>query len=104
MSPVIVHLLAPNAISLHVDEMRDAGEHGDHGAFSMNTPGTGTARRGPEVELRPGRNEVDPDFWRAWAEQHKGSSLLGMLRVEDQEQDQKQEMELKGYGGSSIGS
>lgn len=86
MPPVVVHLRAPNAISIHVDEMRDAGE-GGHGAFSMNTPGTKTAMRGPSIELRPGRNEVDPEVWKAWAEQNKDGGLLasGLIYVEDQQ-------------------
>lgn len=39
-------------------------------------------RRGVPVVLTEGRNEVDDEFWRQWAEQNKGSDLLTHI-IED---------------------
>ena len=73
---MIVHYSGRNRLALHVDEMVD-GE----------IAGTKIARRGAVVEIGPGRNEVGDDFWNAWSEQHKGSGLHGLLRVEKPDQE-----------------
>lgn len=43
---------------------------------------------GLPIELRPGDNEVDSDFWRAWLEQNKGSALLSVLAEQEPEKEQ----------------
>ena len=46
-------------------------------------PGIKTARRiGEPAVLRPGRNEVDAEFWRAWSEQHKGGLAVHFVAEE----------------------
>ncbi len=76
---VTVHCHLPHAIALHVDEMHDR----EHGSYSINPTGVPTAKRGEAVELRPGRNEVDAEFWRAWSEQSKGTPLAGAFSAEE---------------------
>lgn len=39
-------------------------------------------RRGVPVVLHEGRNEVDDQFWRSWADQNKGSGLLSYIYEE----------------------
>jgi hypothetical protein len=41
---------------------------------------------GVAVELKSGRNEIDDDFWQAWIEQNKDSSLIAG-KVIEQEKD-----------------
>lgn len=69
-------------LELHVDEMMDGlGQH----TFSPNPPGMKTARRkGPVVELKPGDNEVDADFWTAWLAQNKDGQLIKSGAVKEQ--------------------
>jgi len=83
MGTIVVHSRLRNAIELHVDEMFD----GESGAYSINPGDLKTAKRkGDAVELRPGRNEIDADFWREWAEQNKDGGFLisGSLRAEEE--------------------
>ena len=36
------------------------------------------------VELKPGRNEIDDDFWRAWLDQNKGGDLVSGGLVQEE--------------------
>lgn len=76
----VVHYSGRNRIALHVDEMVDV-------------PGENikVARRGPSVEIGPGRNEVGDDFWKAWSEQNKGGGMLarGVLRAEEPDHENR---------------
>ena len=68
----MVHNTLAHGLELRLYEMIDA----EHGAFSIN-PGVTTARRkGVNVVLRSGRNEVDDEWWREWAEANKDGDLL----------------------------
>lgn len=61
MSTIIVFSRLQSAVELRLHELVE------------REPGIKTARRvGEPAVLRPGRNVVDADFWRAWSEQHKG--------------------------------
>lgn len=39
------------------------------------------------VDLKPGRNEIDDKFWRAWLEQNKGNDLLSGEVVREEKAD-----------------
>lgn len=81
MAKVNVHSHFPAPLELRLYEMHD----GEHAGFSQNVTGTPTARRlGDGVVIRPGRNEIEADFWSAWTEQNKGGALSRHLTEEKQ--------------------
>jgi hypothetical protein len=68
----VVHNTLRHGLELRLYEHNDKG----HGAFSFNADAMTAKRLGDPVVLRPGRNEVDDEFWAAWCEQYKGCGFL----------------------------
>lgn len=85
MSTVLVRSLMPNAVELRLHDMIDEG--GIEGAFCPNPAGIPTAVLKDSRVVQPGVNEVDEDFWRAYAKQATEHGLIasGMLREEKEE-------------------
>jgi hypothetical protein len=85
MATVTVHNKHENAVELRVYDMSD--DDGQVG-FAVNVTGLKTARRrGQEVVLKPGENDIDADFWHDWVEQNKGTGLVTLFHeVERKEQ------------------
>ena len=82
MGTVAVTSRLTHPVAMRVDEMVDSADHGQ-AAYSPNVPGLPTARqKGESVILKPGRNEVDTDFWQAWKAQHEAGDLFKLLDVE----------------------
>ena len=46
---------------------------------------------GAVVELKPGRNEIDDEFWQAWLEQNKNSSLIAGKIIEQEKDAQEKD-------------
>ena len=80
MGIAVVHSHFPAPVQLRLYEMSD--DDGQVG-FSVNVTGVPTARRsGEPVVVRPGRNEIDVDFWKKWAAQNKDTHLGRHITVE----------------------
>lgn len=85
---VVVTSRLRNAVSLRVDEMVGVDTHGQIG-YAAAAPGEKMARqKGDRIELRPGRNEVDADFWREWQAQNKDGELAKHLDPESEKTEQ----------------
>lgn len=69
----VVHCRHANGVVLQLHEVVE----GPLGGKEMR-------RVGPSMELRPGRNEVDDSFWKAWSDQNKGGALGRMVEEEQQ--------------------
>ena len=73
MSTIVVHSTLPAPVALR--------------CFRLINDETGTpcsrVVAGPIV-LKPGRNEVDDQFWAAWHEQHRDTLLAAHLAVEEE--------------------
>jgi hypothetical protein len=62
-----------NAVELKIHQMVDNGDG----------VGVQVARQvGDAVVLRPGRNDVDGDWWDKWLSQHRGTPLAASFTVE----------------------
>jgi hypothetical protein len=73
VASVIVRWRGTNRIVLRLDEMVEGlGQH----AFFPNMQGTPTAKQIGSVELVPGINVVDADFWQKWREQNKNGLFV----------------------------
>jgi hypothetical protein len=68
---ITVRSALPISIAVHLDRLVET----DHGAMEAR-------RIGAEVVLRPGENQVDDAFWRAWSTAHAGSALAAHFTEE----------------------
>lgn len=71
MATVTVHSRLPSPVDLRV--WRRFPSDSFAGALSAGP------RASAPVTIRPGDNEVDVDFWRQWAEDHKDTDLAAHL-------------------------
>lgn len=80
MSTVVVRSKLENKVKIAVHELLDPAANG-----GIGFPGVTSRRKGDFVELSPGLNEVDGDFWREWSEQNKVGTLADFLKEEKTE-------------------
>lgn len=72
MSTIVVFSRLQSAVELRLHELVE------------REPGIKTARRiGEPAVLRPGRNEVDAEWWRAWSEQNKDGLAVHFFAEEE---------------------
>jgi hypothetical protein len=80
VSTVVVHSKLENRVRIAVHELLDPAANG-----GIGLPGVTSRRVSDWVEIVPGRNEVDGDFWREWSEQNKVGTLADFLKEEKTE-------------------
>lgn len=92
MGTVKVRCTVPTGVQLRNYEIQD-GELGIKRAMPVGDP----------VELRPGDNEIDSDFWAAWFKQFENDALVksGAIELIKNNEDKNDERNESAAGAES---